>query len=629
MNSTHKNEDKTPPVKPLGELLVEKGLISPEQLQEALTLQRQSKNLLGEIIVSRGWVKPVFLYQTIAEQTDLAYAGSELMQLIEQVDRSLVKRFSPEQMNRFVFFPLKIEQERVEIVTAFPNNPALDSLLHEHFPGYRVEKKLVTPYEVDWLINYFFKEVILSEATTGLMYRHSEESAARVFTRAQTTGFSLGAVCILLVAYASPYYAFLLLFTVFNLFYLLNILFKFVLSLSGAGRKTGEIITDAEIKSLQTNKLPVYTILLPLYKEPSSVIHQLTRSIHHLDYPPEKLDVIYLIEEDDKKTLEDCRAESPPYTVRFLVVPQGLPKTKPRACNFGLAFARGEFLTIFDAEDMPEPSQLKKAVIAFRRHSSNYACFQAALNYYNQNQNLLTRLFTLEYSYWFDFMLPGLFALNLPIPLGGTSNHFRTAVLRELGGWDPFNVTEDADLGMRASYRGYKIGVFNSTTYEEANSQITNWIRQRSRWLKGYLQTFLVHNRRPLHVVSTSGWKGWFTLQFFIGGTTIGQAASLILWGVFAFWLVTRAGILEKYIPAPILYMGTFNLFFGNFLGMYLSMLAVFRRKYYHLTAYALLNPLYWLMASIAAWKAIYQLFSRPFYWEKTEHGLHQGGIRR
>ncbi|MEN3189060.1 MAG: glycosyltransferase family 2 protein, partial [Atribacterota bacterium] len=450
------------------------------------------------------------------------------------------------------------------------------------------------------------------------------ESAARVFTPPQWITFT--GIVILTAAgfFFAPQLTTAFLFAIINLFYTANVLFKFLLSLKGSQTEYTTIITEEETKALDPATLPVYTILLPLHREPLSVIQQLLKSIRQLDYPQEKLDVIFLIEEDDPQTLHYCKLSKPPYNVRFLIIPRGLPKTKPRACNFGLLFARGEFLTIYDAEDIPEKDQLKKAVVAFRKFPSKLICFQAALNFYNPNQNLLTRLFTLEYSYWFDYLLPGLFTLNLPIPLGGTSNHFRTDILRELGGWDPFNVTEDADLGMRASYRGYRVGILNSTTFEEANSHLKNWIRQRSRWLKGYLQTFLVHNRNPWRIFRKSGLRGWVTLQLFIGGTPLGQAASVIMWSIFLTWLALFRTITLTFLPSSLIIIGSINLLFGNFLGIYLSMLAVFRRNLYTLLPFALLNPLYWILAGVAAWKGIWQLFSRPFFWEKTIHGLHQ-----
>jgi cellulose synthase/poly-beta-1,6-N-acetylglucosamine synthase-like glycosyltransferase len=248
---------------------------------------------------------------------------------------------------------------------------------------------------------------------------------------------------------------------------------------------------------------------------------------------------------------------------------------------------------------------------------------QAALNYFNRGENFLTRLFTLEYSYWFDYMLPGLEAWRLPIPLGGTSNHFRTDRLRELGGWDPFNVTEDADLGIRASQRGYTVGVIRSTTYEEANCRVKNWLRQRSRWIKGYMQTWLVHNRHPWRSLRTLGLKNWLAYQFFIGGTIVMFLSSPLLWGLFLYWLVTQANWLDELFPSGwVLYVALFNLLIGNSLAVYLNMIAVLGRGYYDLLPYALLNPLYWQLHSVAAYLALWQLFSKPFYWEKTIHGL-------
>lgn len=608
--------------KPLGEILIEKNLITKEQLARALELQKETGSLLGEILVSLGLITPLQLYHVITEQGPFEYAGGNLQLLAQEIDPKLLSFFNPQDFFQFSFFPYRTNHDEIEILTPNPNNGSLRQFLENRFPGKRLTLKLITPYELDWLAHIFFKDKFLLEATSGLFYRSPEESAMRVFTPIQW--ISLGILCALIIigVFTLPHSTLLILLGLANLFYAINVIFRYVLSSAGAKLDTNSSLFKKTDYQLRPSDLPIYTILLPLYHEPSSVIRQLKTAIQNLDYPPEKLDVIFLIEEDDQETLIHCKAEKPPYNVRFVIVPKGMPKTKPRACNFGLAFARGEFLTIYDAEDIPERDQLKKAVAYFRSSPPNIMCFQNALNFYNAEQNILTRLFTLEYSYWFDYLLPGLYLNHLPVPLGGTSNHFRTKILRDLGGWDPYNVTEDADLGMRASYRGYQIGILPSTTFEEANSQVKNWIRQRSRWLKGYLQTFLVHNRHPFQVIRNSGWKGWFTLQAFIGGTTLGQAFSLILWILFFIWLFNRGEFLQSYFSGPILYLGVFNLIIGNFLGIYLNMLAVFRRRNDRLIFYSLLNPLYWWLASIAAWKGIFQLFTRPFFWEKTIHGL-------
>jgi len=606
----------------LGEILLERGLIDEGSLQEALELQKKSGSSLGEILISRGLISPTKLYEILSEQEGIAYIGKNLEELYGLIDEEFLKLFDVQELLRFRFFPIRREEDRLLVGVVLQNNTSLERLLREKLGSVTVEQALITPYELDHLIYHFFGKSILREATSGLFFRSPQESAARVFTPLQWIAFvaALTVVFCGLVFYPLP--TLTVLFSLANLAYFVNVFFKFVISLWGARIEKENITFEGDFENLKDSELPVYTILLPLHREPLSVIEQLVEGIRELDYPSEKLDVLFLIEENDRETLENCKKSRPPYNVRFILVPEGAPKTKPRACNFGLFFARGEFLTIYDAEDVPEKDQLKKAVAAFRKAPPEFICFQAALNFYNRDQNLLTRLFTLEYSYWFDYLLPGLFVLRLPIPLGGTSNHFKTQALLELGGWDPFNVTEDADLGMRASYRGFRVGIINSTTFEEANSKLRNWIRQRSRWLKGYLQTFLVHNRNPWRVLRSSGFGGWFTLQFFIGGTPLGQALSVPLWGIFLVWLFLTRAFNFSFLPDYIMLIGIVNLLLGNFLGIYLSMLAVFRRGFYRLLPFALLNLFYWFLAGVAAWKGIFQLFSRPFFWEKTVHGF-------
>ena len=228
------------------------------------------------------------------------------------------------------------------------------------------------------------------------------------------------------------------------------------------------------------------------------MVPQFVQAMQALDYPIAKLQILFLTEEDDAETREAIAAMSLPPHFSIITVPAGQPRTKPRACNYGLLQATGDYVVIYDAEDMPDPLQLKKAVLTFANHGADLACVQAKLNYYNARQNLLTRWFTVEYSLWFGLTLLGMQQSGLPLPLGGTSNHFRREVLCRVGAWDPFNVTEDCDLGLRLAAFQLKTVVLDSITYEEANSQVKNWIRQRSRWIKGYLQTYLVHMRQPL-----------------------------------------------------------------------------------------------------------------------------------
>jgi cellulose synthase/poly-beta-1,6-N-acetylglucosamine synthase-like glycosyltransferase len=287
-----------------------------------------------------------------------------------------------------------------------------------------------------------------------------------------------------------------------------------------------------------------------------------------------------------------------------------------------LAAAGGDLLVIYDAEDRPEPDQLRKAAWLFQHSPENLACVQARLNYYNPNQNTLTRWFTTEYSCWFDLFLPGLSGLQAPVPLGGTSNHFRTAVLRELGGWDPFNVTEDCDLGVRLHRRGYRTVMTDSTTWEEANSRLRSWLRQRSRWVKGYLQTWLVHMRHPLSLLRQLGPAGWFSFQMTVGGSVLCYLLNPIYWGLTVAWLSTHHPGITRLFPPVIYALGLFCLYVGNFVFVYLAVLGCLYRRYWSLVKYALATPVYWLLMSIGAYRGVLQLLTRPFYWEKTDHGF-------
>jgi cellulose synthase/poly-beta-1,6-N-acetylglucosamine synthase-like glycosyltransferase/putative flippase GtrA len=366
--------------------------------------------------------------------------------------------------------------------------------------------------------------------------------------------------------------------------------------------------------------LPVYTILLPVYRE-SAVVSQLMTGIARLNYPSDRLDVKILLEWDDTETREAVQDIDLPWA-EVLIVPDVGPRGKPRACNFGLAQAKGEFVVIYDAEDRPEPDQLRKAVGAFELVEPEVVCLQAKLNYFNRTHNVLTRWFTAEYSMWFDQLLPGLQSLDAPIPLGGTSNHFVTSRLLALGGWNAYNVTEDADLGMRIFFRGWKTAILDSTTYEEATSRTYNWLRQRSRWVKGYMQTYLFFMRHPVRLARLMGFKAMLVFQLFFGAATLGLLINPFFWLLTVAWYVTHFAGIEQVFPWPLLYASTFALFFGNAVFALTMILGCFRRRNYEDVKWALFAPVYWIMMSIGAWKGFIQLCYKPQYWEKTDHGF-------
>lgn len=407
----------------------------------------------------------------------------------------------------------------------------------------------------------------------------------------------------------------------FVTFYLVLVLYKLYLVHLSLGAPRELKFTAEQVAELRDEDCPPYTILVPLYREQESV-PRLIEGLKSLNYPKDKLQVLLLLEEDDPATIEAVRGQTLPGFIAPLVTPNAFPKTKPKACNLGLARATGEFLVIYDAEDRPDPDQVKKAVLGFRRCGPEVVCIQAKLNFYNQRQNLLTRIFTLEYSMWFDLFLPGIGDLRAPIPLGGTSNHFRTGKLRELMGWDPFNVTEDCDLGMRLAREGLETRMLDSTTWEEACSDLGFWVRQRSRWTKGYLQTYLVVLRRPMQLTGKIGFLRALGFHLMVAGTPFCLLINPLYWLLTLLWFVFRWEGVASLFPFPIVLWGLVCLFAGNMVFIYATLLAAYRRGYYDLVKYALLAPVYWLLMSIGAWKGSIQLITRPNYWEKTRHGF-------
>jgi cellulose synthase/poly-beta-1,6-N-acetylglucosamine synthase-like glycosyltransferase len=447
------------------------------------------------------------------------------------------------------------------------------------------------------------------------------ESARRRLTRAQAVCLTIAGLLLLALLLLQPLPALTGVVAIMTALYLINVVYRARLAWAALRRPCTIPTPPDELAALDERYLPVYTILVPVYRE-AGVIEALIEAIDRLDYPRRLLDVKILLEEDDAETIDAVEALVLPAHIRPVIVPRGFPKGKPRACNHGLLAAEGEYCVIFDAEDAPEPDQLKKAVLAFRKGGPETACVQAKLNYYNALQNVLTRLFTIEYSTLFDLMLPGLTAVGAPVPLGGTSNHFPTELLRRLGAWDAFNVTEDADLGIRLARRGYRTELIDSTTFEEANSQLGNWVRQRSRWIKGYLQTWLVHMRAPRRAYAELGFAGFAGFQVMILGTVLFALINPFFWALLVVWYLTHAAFVQAVYQAPLTYFAAICLFGGNLVAIYASMGGCIARREYGLVKYCLLLPLYWALMSVAAWKALLQLISKPHYWEKTRHGL-------
>lgn len=599
----------------MGELLVERGHMTADQLDEALALQRRWGTRLGDIILAKGWLRPYTFYSVLAEHFGRPFVNLEK----EQPDATL---WSEDDLTSYTEHLILPWRRRGGVLTIAVADPSPDAIrwLRSRFDE-PMDFVVTSKFDIIWEVQRHSQAYLSDQAVNALFKRDAVHSARRVFTRSQLAVFYAAATLILAALAVWPIGTLLVINTAVAVFLLINFGLRALFTWVGSDTRIDVKVTEEEVAALTDAELPTYTVLVPMYNEPE-VLPLIAESLRRMDYPLSKLDIKLVLEEGDDATIDTAKQSGLEGMFEIIRVPPSQPKTKPKACNYALAFARGELVTIYDAEDQPEPDQMKRAVLAFRKAPARTAVIQARLNYFNADQNWLTRMFTLEYSLWFDFYLPALEALNIPIPLGGTSNHFDMHVLRSVQAWDPYNVTEDADLGVRYTQLNYHVGVVNSTTYEEANSRLGNWIRQRSRWIKGYMQTYLVHMRHPIHLYRTLGPVGFWGFQFFIGGAVLSNLLAPLLYGMFLFWLGTQTRALDTLFPAAVLYISLFNLLAGNGFLIYLSMVSVFKRHLYRLIPYALSAPVYWLLQSVAAYKALWQLVHKPFFWEKTTHGL-------
>jgi cellulose synthase/poly-beta-1,6-N-acetylglucosamine synthase-like glycosyltransferase len=477
---------------------------------------------------------------------------------------------------------------------------------------------IVPPQQIRRAIYHYYRANFALAAIEGLLRRRPEQSTRLPVPRWEVISIVI-TLCLLATALAlAP------LLTIRTISLALALLFvpitgfriaalRHVLSRKRSVPSRAPRPSDAE--------LPIYTIFVPLFRE-AKVLR--LESLRRLDYPAAKLDIKLILEEVDSETIEAAYAYDLPGNFEIVVVPELQPRTKPKALNYALPLARGDYLVIYDAEDRPERDQLRKALAAFREGPPNLACVQARLNLYNASETWFTKQFIIEYCALFDGMLPMLANNDLPIPLGGTSNHFRVSALKWLMAWDPYNVTEDADLGMRLARSGYRCGVLDSTTFEEEALSFVPWLRQRTRWLKGFVQTYLVHLRSPSKLWRELGPRGFLAFQVMIGGTVLSALIHPWFYGLVLFDLARGAFLArpESMLSVPLWVLAAGNLVVGYAAAMGLGYLTVRARGLKSLLSQVALMPLYWLLVSAAAYRAIWQFVTARFTWEKTEHGL-------
>ncbi|WP_185962145.1 glycosyltransferase family 2 protein [Palleronia caenipelagi] len=378
--------------------------------------------------------------------------------------------------------------------------------------------------------------------------------------------------------------------------------------------------TLAQIPKLPAEALPVITLLVPLYRE-ERIASELLLRLERIDYPRDRLEIRLIVEASDWQTQDMLSGAHLPDWVRTVFVPPGTIQTKPRALNLALDFSSGTIVGIYDAEDAPAPDQLQKVAAAFDQCGAHVACLQGKLNFYNSRSNWLTRCFAIDYALWFTMIMPTLRRIGWPVPLGGTTVFFRRAALEAVGAWDAHNVTEDADLGIRLARKGYVTELIDTTTLEEATVSLGAWMRQRSRWQKGYTQTLITHLRYPRDLLNDLGIWGALGMLVLLAGSLLGAFFGPLLWSL---WLIFIA------IPHPLTpFLASpgghwLAVLFGvNLILSWTAMgVAVTRMDRPDLLSWVPTTMLYFPLMTGSLVKAIYEIFRRPFHWDKTDHGV-------
>lgn len=605
----------------IGQLFVDEGLCSQETIREALDRQKQFGGYLGEILFSMGAVTGRDIAAVLARQHSFHHTSllGDGQPTGYQTDADILSLMPYRFWWDNLIVPIGNHPDGTIILAAVnPNHTQAFAELRRELGGATFDIHVTGLRDVRDALIRRYSQLLNEQSSSTLRESRPHDSAHTTFFKRQALAIVGMVALVIWGMFQYPLATLIAVNTMVELGYLSLMSGKFGLILWSLARNNPGVETTAP--PLVSRELPIYTVLVPAYKE-ARILPVLAKALSQIDYPADRLDVKLLLEEDDVETQQAALALRLPSFIDIVVVPKAKPQTKPRACNYGLAMARGEFVCIYDAEDIPDPGQLREAASVLTASPPWVACIQAKLAIYNRTTNLLTHWFAAEYMAWFDLLLPALHAGNLPIPLGGTSNHFRVSALREVGGWDPWNVTEDADLGIRLHKAGYRTKVINSSTYEEAPTEFGVWIKQRSRWIKGYMQTYLVHMRHPIALWRDLGTKGFWSFQALVGGTAIAFLLTPLYGAITTLWAITAYRPIASIFPSWIYNVALVNVFLGTFLFTYIQMLAPARRGAWDTARAAALSPIYWLMMSVSAWKALAQLITRPSYWEKTPHG--------
>jgi len=599
-------------IPPLGQILRTQGAIAEADLRRALAAQAETGQRLGDTILAHGLAEETALAEAIAEQQGLVCINLER----SPPDPALIASGDLDIYLHHRILPWRQAGGVTLFAAADPDelDPAVERLGLDRSAAAAV---VVTRSDLERALHRYLGPDLARAAALRTAEDHSARAIGGL-CRLAVFALAAGALALAVIGEMAVIAALALLFVINGATTALRI----AALLAGRRRPDSAKPAASDAVNLSNKRAPpVISILVPLYSE-AGMIGEIIRALSALDYPRELTEVVILLEESDATTRAALAEVDLSGWMRTVIVPDGVPRTKPRALNHGLGFCRGEIIGILDAEDRPEPGQLATVAEALRNAPPEMACVQCQLAYYNARENWITRCFQIEYAIWFEVLLRGFRALDLPIPLGGTSVYFRRSALIALGAWDAHNVTEDADLGMRLARAGLGCGVLRSTTYEEANCRAATWIRQRSRWLKGYLITWLSHMRRPGRLWSELGARGFFGLNIVFLGAATAYLALPLFWLAVLGWATTGSTLWASTLPGWAIWPAGLSLAFGQAVMLGCAALALRRRGALGLMPWVLTLPVYWTLGAVAAWKAVIELPTAPFYWDKTRHGL-------
>lgn len=530
-------------------------------------------------------------------------------------DKNLLKKQDLKKYIKYFYIPWKKINDQTYFVCANPSKKLVKHLLKEY--GGKINISVTTKSAIIKSLQNQFSDYFLDKAINLIINKFPQNSAHQLLNKKQFRKMLLFGTILLIIFFLEIIFTLKIAILFAQLVFFCNSIFKiFIFRTSYENKK------HQKVRMLENKELSIYSILLPMYKECKTTIKKLVENLEKLDYPKHKLDIIFLVEQYDRKTILAIRSLKLNQTYKVICVPLGLPKTKPRACNYGLNFAIGKYVTIYDAEDAPDPKQLRLAASYFSALPENYACLQARLNFYNKEENLLTKFFSMEYKIWFNYLLYGLEQENLPIPLGGNSNHFKMKYIKKLGGWDSFNVTEDADLGMRIYKYGFRTKMLDSNTLEESPISIWAWLRQRARWIKGHFQTSFVHFR-SLNMFTNQN-QTIKPMLGFIGFISLPVFSNLMFVLTILISLFFHISASAPKFYEFSLKLSWFNLFIfiisKIFMATLVSEKKIFKQPFISVICF----PIYTLLHPIATIMALFDLLYRPHHWRKTQHNFHQ-----